>query len=337
MREAAGVGSGELDTGLDPIFTGKGILITGGAGYLASSLVALLKDAYCRIVRLDRPGAAWEPVRGNAQVVDVAGDVSDPAVWERNLHGIDFVFHFAAQTSTYEANDSPVADQAVNVRPMLYLLEACRRRGARPTVCFSSTVTVAGMPERLPVDECHPDHPFTVYDLHKRMAEQYLRWYAEQGFVQGVILRLANVYGPGPRSSRSDRGVLNQMICRALAGEVLTVYGAGDQVRDYVYVEDVVRAFLAAARHAEALSGRHFIIGSGRGHTITEAMRMIAERVASRTGREVAVRHVAPPDGLSPIEGRHFVGDSSLFSGLTGWQPRTSLAEGIDRTMESLL
>jgi nucleoside-diphosphate-sugar epimerase len=322
---------------LNDTFRGKGILITGGAGYLGYNLVSILKDTECRIIRLNRLEASWEPTTGMAQVSDVYGDIRDPSVWERNLEGIDCIFHFAAQTSTYVANDNPLADQTINVMPMLHLLEACRRRGTRPTVCFSSTVTVVGIPERLPVDETHPDHPLTVYDLHKQMAEQYLRWYAEQGFVRGVTLRLANVYGPGPRSSRSDRGILNQMIRRALAGEPLTVYGAGDQIRDYVYVEDVAMAFIAAARHSEALNGRYFVIGSERGHSIAEAMRMIAERAAEKTGRTVAVQHIAPPDSLSPIEQRHFVADSRRFCELAGWQAHHSLAEGIDRTMEAFL
>jgi nucleoside-diphosphate-sugar epimerase len=275
-----------------------------------------------------------EEVKGAAGVIDVSGDIRDPEVWERNLEGVDFVFHLAAQTSTYQANDDPVADQAVNLMPMLHLLEACRRRGTRPTVCFASTVTVAGIPERLPVDETHPNHPLTVYDLHKQMAEQYLRWYAEQGAVRGVTLRLANVYGPGPRSSRSDRGILNQMMRRALAGEPLTVYGAGDQLRDYAYVEDVARAFIAAARHSEKLNGGCFVIGSGQGHTIAGAMGMIAERAAARTGIAVEVRHVAPPGSLSPIEQRNFIADPRRFCEATGWHARYSLAEGIDLTME---
>jgi len=317
-------------------FQGKGILITGGAGYLASALISLLKEIDCRIVRLDRQDACRQQMAGRAEITDCYADLREQTGWHRHLVGIDYIFHFAAQTSAPLANEDPVADHAVNVMPMLQLLEACRQLGTRPTLCFSSTVTVAGIPERLPVDESHPDHPVTVYDLHKQMAEQYLRWYGEQGFLHGVTLRLANVYGPGPRSSRSDRGILNQMIRRALAGEPLTVYGTGDQLRDYVYVEDVAAAFLAAARHCQALNGRTFVIGTGRGQTIAQAMRLIADQASARTGIPVEVRQVAPPEPLSPIEERHFVADSSRFSSATGWAAHCTLAEGIERTMEAL-
>jgi nucleoside-diphosphate-sugar epimerase len=323
------------DIQLSSFFSGKVILITGGAGYLASTLVSLLKHADCRIIRLDREDACREPVTGTAEVSDLNGDVRDPSVWEKCLEEVDYIFHFAAQTSTYIANANPPDDQAINVMPMLHLLEACRRLGICPTVCFSSTVTVAGIPESLPVNESHPDHPLTAYDLHKQMAEQYLRWYAEQGFVQGVILRLANVYGPGPRSSRSDRGILNQMIRRSLAGEPLTIYGAGDRIRDYVYVEDVARAFIAAAHQSNALNGQSFVIGSGQGHTIAEAMQMIAERATEKTGRTVQVRHIDPPGSLSPIEERNFVADTRRFSKMTGWRAHHTLAEGIDKTLEA--
>ncbi len=315
-------------------FKGKSIIITGGAGYLASNLVSLMSQSDCRIIRMDRSDACWENVSGTAQVIDVSCDVCDPSVWDV-LEGVDYIFHFAAQTSTYVSNASPVDDQAINVMPMLNMLEACRRLGTCPTICFSSTVTISGIPESLPVNEGHQNHPLTVYDLHKFMAEQYLRWYAEQGFVNGVTLRLANVYGPGPRSSCSDRGILNQMVRRALEGKKLTVYGTGEYLRDYIYVEDVARAFMCAALHSEKLNARYFVIGSGKGHSIAEAMRLIADHAVTKTGLRVEVQHIEPPDSLSAIEQRHFVADSRLFNEVTGWDARYSLSEGIDQTMEA--
>lgn len=318
----------------DSFFAGKQILVTGGGGYLASGLIPLLQDSGGRIVRLFR--TAPEPGGGANSVQDRAvwGDIRDPEIWERVLEGVDVLFHFAAQTSTYEANADPIADQAVNVMPMLHLLEACRRQRRVLKVCFASTVTVAGTPESLPVDESFPDHPLTVYDLHKQLAEQYLRWYSEQGWVQGVTLRLANIYGPGPRSSRSDRGILNQMIRRALAGAPLTVYGTGAQLRDYLFIKDAARAFMAAAAKSESLSGQHFVIGSEVGHSIAAALQLVADRASARIGKPVEVRSVVPPAELSPIEQRSFVADSRRFREATGWQPQVSLAEGIDQTME---
>jgi nucleoside-diphosphate-sugar epimerase len=188
----------------------------------------------------------------------------------------------------------------------------------------------------LPVDENHPDYPVTIYDLHKLMAEGYLKHYTAQDVVRGAVLRLANVYGPGAKSSSADRGVLNLMIQKALKGETLTVYGDGNYMRDFVYVEDVAHAFLEAGAKIDGVNGQHFVIGSGQGHTIAEAVNLVAERVALKTGQRVPVIHVEPPAALSQIETRNFVADTTRFSYATGWKARVSLVEGIDRTIDYL-
>lgn len=323
--------------GIPAWYDGKTVLITGGAGYLGTNLVHVLRGIGCRVLRLDRPEAEFERVHGAAEVIDLVGDVRDPSSWETPLEDAEIIFHFAAQTSTYVANADPPSDLDANVLPMLRLLDICRAKSRPKTVLFSSTVTIVGLPERLPVDETFPDNPVTVYDLHKMMAEQYLKYYTAQGAVSGVALRLANVFGPGPTSSKPDRGILNQMTRRALSGEPLTVYGTGTQLRDYIHVEDVAVAFLQGAMHADVMKGRHYVIGSGHGYSLAEAMHLIADRAALKTGRRVPVEHIDPPSPQSPIEGRNFVAHCRLFEGLTGWRPHYSLAEGIDQTIERLL
>lgn len=319
------------------VYSGKRLLITGGAGYLATNVVWLLQDVECHVVRLDRPGASFAPIAGIARVEDVSGDLRDRATWEQVLTGTDVVFHFAAQTSVYAANDSPTTDLEINVLPMLHLLETCRKECLNPIVLFSGTVTEAGLPTQLPVNEAHPDIPITVYDLHKLMAENYLKHYVREGIVRGAILRLANVYGPGPKSSSADRGVLNAMIRKALKAEGLTIYGAGNFLRDYVYVEDVAAAFLRAVPAINQINGKHLVIGSGQGYTIAEAVNLVAERVAVKAGRHAAVSYVEPPSALSPIEARNFVADTGCFRQATNWQAGVSLVEGIDRTIDAYL
>jgi UDP-glucose 4-epimerase len=317
------------------VFSGKRVLVTGATGFVGSNLVRLLCDVECDIVRVARRPAPR--IDGcPARFIDLAGDIRDAGIWPRALEGVDVVFHFAAQTSVAAAHADPDADRAANVLPLLHLLDACRRAGARPTVLSAGTVTQAGVPARLPVDENHPDQPATTYDAHKLMAENHLKYHASEGLVRGASLRLANVYGPGP-SGQPDRGILNTMIRKALAGETLTIYGSGEFLRDYLYVRDAALAFLAAATRIEALNAGHWVVGTGRGHTLVDAFHLVARRAARRTGRLVGVEHVQAPAPLSAIDARSFVADPSAFARATGWRARCALAGGIDRTIDSFL
>jgi nucleoside-diphosphate-sugar epimerase len=315
-------------------YRGKRLLVTGGAGYLATNLIWLLKEVDCHIVRLDRPQAYFVDIRGRARIDDAMEDISTILDWSSFIGGRDVVFHFAAQTSVTVANADPEQDFRINVVPILRLLESCRKVGGGITVLLSGTVTEVGIPKRLPINETHRDEPLTIYDAHKLMAETYLKHYACLGTVGGAVLRLANVYGPGPRSSNADRGVLNMMIRKALANETLTVYGNGEWIRDYIHVEDVARAFLLAALHIDKLNARHFVIGCGTGHTLREAFSLVADRVALRTGVHVRVDSVEPTRPLSIIELRNFIGDSSAFSEATGWMPYYNLQDGLDQTID---
>ncbi|MDP3789943.1 MAG: NAD-dependent epimerase/dehydratase family protein [Candidatus Omnitrophota bacterium] len=324
-------------TGIYNYYQGKKILITGGAGYLASVLVALLSDTDCRIIRLDQKKPAAVPRRKAAEIVDLVGDVSIDKTWEEPLDGIEIVFHFAAQTSVYTANKDTAEDLKRNVMPMVHLLEACRRQKIKPVILFSGTVTESGMPAYLPVDETHPDNPITVYDLHKLMAENYLKYYCRQGLVRGATLRLANVYGPGPESGSAGRGILNLMVKKALQGENLTLYGTGEYLRDYVYVYDVADAFLKAAASIDKVNGHHFVIGSGKGTTLAEAFNLVAEKAAVKTGKKVRIISVDPPSELSLIENRNFIADNRKFISGTGWKAEYSLTQGIEAIIESVL
>jgi nucleoside-diphosphate-sugar epimerase len=316
-------------------FRGQTIAVTGAAGFLGGRLLARLAPCACQILRVARSAPPPLDVPTAATVTDVTGDVGDRGIWER-VAAADMIFHFAAQTSTAAAADDPEGAFHANVTPMRHLLAACRQRRVRPMVLFAGTVTQAGMPSLLPVDEDAPDDPLTIYDRHKLIAEGDLKAAASQGIVRGATLRLANVYGPGGHGRRRDRDVLNRMIETAIAGGPLTVFGQGEYLRDYVFVEDVVDAFLMAAVHPEQVDRRHFVVASGRGISIREAFELVAARVERLTGRHVAVTTTEPATPQSPIERRNFVGDPSRFSVATGWRPSWSLSQGIDRTIEAL-
>ena len=318
-------------------YNNKKILITGGRGYLGSNLANMLSHVACKIVRLGRSDVYQSVKESKADLIDIKADIRDKNTWIDLLEGIDFVFHFAAQTSVYKAEEDAVEDFKSNVLPMLHLIEVCKQNRWQPNTLFAGTVTEAGIPTAIPVDESHSDKPATLYDFHKLMAEKYLLYFANQAVMKGSVLRLANVYGPGPKSSNADRGILNLMIRKALRGEHLTLYGNGEHFRDYIYVTDVIQAFLLAGKNIDAVNGRQFIIGTGEGHTLGEAFKLIAERVKKMTGKNANIISIEPPTSQPTIDKRNFIANSSCFKSITSWKPIHSLRGGIDKTIESFL
>ncbi|HEX6162203.1 MAG TPA: NAD-dependent epimerase/dehydratase family protein [Vicinamibacterales bacterium] len=314
--------------------SGKLVAVTGAAGFIGARLAGRLAQDQCTLLRVFRSNAP-PIVDAVARVIDLSGDVGDRAICDRLVEA-DVIFHLAAQTSVAEAAARPDRDLDANVTPMRQLLAACRERTRRPTVLFAGTVTEAGVPARLPVNEDALDDPITVYDRHKLIAERELKTAARRGEVFGATLRLCNVYGPGAHGRRADRDVLNRMISAAMIGQPLTIYGDGGQIRDYVFVDDVVDAFLLAAAHAGRVNANHFVIGSGRGTTIRAAFECVAARAERATGRPVRVTSVAPPMPLGDIERRNCIADHTRFTAATGWRPSVDLSEGIDRTIEAL-
>jgi len=315
-------------------FEKKNILITGSSGYIASSIVNALSGVDCTIFRLSRDISKLVPIYQEAKAIDLEADITSIDDWGQRLENIDIIYHLAAQTSSYKADEDPLSDLKINVLPILNILTTCETIGYEPVIVFVGTVTEIGLSNSLPVNEEHYEAPITIYDIHKLMAEKYLLYYASRGIVKGCVLRLSNVYGPGPKSSSADRGILNLMVNRALAGKPLTIYGAGTYMRDYIYVDDVVKAFLLAAACIDKTNTNHFIIGSGKGHSIAHAVNFIAECVYEKTNRRVDVVHVDPPLHLSRIEQRDFVADIEKFSTCTGWKPFYLLDEGISQTID---
>jgi UDP-glucose 4-epimerase len=202
-------------------------------------------------------------------------------------------------------------------------------------VVLAGTATVFGLPTRVPVADDAVPKPVTIYDQHKHVAEKYLDLYARMRNVRGAVLRLCNVYGPGPVGTSSDRGVINLMVRRAIQGQPLTVYGSGELVRDYVYIDDVVSAFQVALDHADTLAGGAYLIGSGVGTRIVDAMHIIADTAKQKLGRAPDVTHIPEPANQSPIEKRNFIADTTAFQERTGWRPSVMFADGIARTFDT--
>lgn len=313
----------------------KSWLITGASGYVASAIVDQLEGKAQVIRRLSRIPVPKKQTQGTT-IEDIQGAYTDCSCLRKAVEGMDIVIHLASGTSIYEAEKDPESSMENTVGITLRLLEACAQCNPPPLFLFAGTATQFGLPKALPVNESHPDDPVTFYDLHKLMAEWNVKLFANRGQVPGCTLRLANVYGPGIAASSPDRGILNRIISNALKGNAITVYGDGSHLRDYVFIDDIARAFITAADQ-EHTSGKHFIIGSGAGHSLAETFSLVADRIAQATGTRPHVQNTPWPEGTSPIEFRNFVADPIAFQNATGWTCKISLVEGIDRTISAFL
>lgn len=298
-------------------YKNKTILVTGGTGFIGSSLIRRLKKISCKIIALDSKT-----------------DIREKNIWHKYLRKIDIIFHLAAQTSSQWANAHPSLDAKINLLPVINLIEVCQDNKFFPDIIFAGTVTEVGLTKTIPVNEAFQDEPITIYDINKLAAEKYLQYYSRQLGGRAVTLRLANVYGPGERSNHKDRGILNSFICKALKGKDLIIYGRGRYIRDYVYIDDVVNAFLTAGANINLLKRNYYLIGNDQGYTLREMAAMISEQVAEKTGRRVKIVLISPPKTVSPIESRDFVANSRRFRNITGWKPMVDLKFGISQTVD---
>jgi nucleoside-diphosphate-sugar epimerase len=318
-------------------YQGRTILITGGRGYIGSALTQSLAAINCKLILCDQsPDDAWRPEDQKAEVVLLKADMSAPQFWEAALQGVDFVFHLAAREYFYRSEYDPEQDLRFNALPILRLLEVCRLQPYRPKIVFASSANLFGLVDSLPVNENSRDNPLTLWAVHKLTAERYLRLYAHQFGLQSITLRLANVYGPTARWSTEDRVVINKVIRMALNGKALITYANRDCIRDYVFLKDVVYAFLLAGACCGSTRNLVYVVGSGEGKSIADVWQLIADCIKSHVGKNVPMR-LDDSVEIEPLEWRNFVADTTRFQTATRWKPRTTLAQGIDIAVRDIL
>ncbi len=315
-------------------YAGKTILLTGSSGYIGYNLIKVLKDLKLKkIICLTSSKIIRSNYFKNKEIQVVQVDYKALKSYEDNIKSVDIIFHLASQTSVYRSEKDLLFDYESNVKPIQLIIQACKKHKNRADIIFAGTSTQCGLPKKNPVSEEHFDDPLTTYDLHKTMAESYLKYFTKMKFINGVSLRLTNVYGPGPKSSNSDRGILNLMIKKALKSEDLTVYGDGNYVRDYIYIDDIISSFVLAPMYIDKLKGNHFIIGSGAGATIKEAINLVREKAVA-FGSTSIVKHIREPESLSIIEKRDFISDITRYKAITGFSIKTNLNDGITKTIK---
>jgi UDP-glucose 4-epimerase len=301
-------------------------LVLGGAGFIGSHLTQALLHAGHRVKVFDRPHLDRLPEMAARQGVEMfTGDFLNPQALEPALRGVEAVFHLVSTTLPKTSNDNPMYDVETNVLGTLRLVELCRRHGVRKIVFASSGGTVYGVPRSTPIDENHATQPSCSYGIHKLAIEKYLHLASLLHGLDYCVLRPANLYGPRQRLDTAQ-GAAGVFLDRALRGQTIQVWGDGSVVRDYVYVDDAVQAFVRALTFAG--EPRVFNIGSGAGVSLKQ---LIGE-IEALLGRKVAVEYSA----ARALDVAVNVLDSSLAGRHLQWSARTSLAEGLRRTRDWL-
>jgi len=304
--------------------------VVGGLGFIGVNLTErLIVDGAVVTVLTPRRGrnaeqAARFEQRG-ARIVE--GDVRDRDLMPSVVAGQDVIFNLSGQSGAIRSLDDPWTDLDTNLRGNLVLLESIRAAKARTRIVFAGSRLQYGKPIRLPVREEDDGDPLSVHAVHKRTVEAYLKLYAQLFGVSYAVARITNPYGPGQPRGRTAYGIINLLIQFALAGEVLPIYGDGEQRRDYVHVADVVDALLALAVSEQA-AGRVYNIASGVGTRIIDA----ANEIISLAGSG-SIRHVPWPPLAHQIETGDFIADITRARLELGWQPRHSLRSGLEDTI----
>ncbi|NNM58258.1 MAG: NAD-dependent epimerase/dehydratase family protein [Legionellales bacterium] len=311
-------------------YRNKRILVTGSTGYLANNLIHMLKNVECQITRLARSGKILTLVEGKANVIDVIGDMTDPQLLKQILPQVDILFHFAGQSNISQANIAPAEDIRHSILPLLQLLDGCRQLSHRPHVVLASSVSLYGYPAELPVDENYHDKPQTIYDLHKLHCEQYLRYFSENKHITGCILRLCNIYGPGIDAHQFYNGLINYAIYCGLQRENIPIHGHGESQRDYLYLDDASRAFLAAGLIPDKVNNQTYIVSSGVSYTINAVIEKVRASLLEHRGIHV---ETITTDIETPSQIRDFRGNFTKFYQATGWMPTVNLEQGINQTI----
>jgi len=313
-------------------FAGKRVLITGGLGFIGSSLAHELVAAKADVVLVDslvpEYGGNYANLRGIEDRLRVnVSDVRDEHSLRRLVEGQDYLFNLAGQTSHLDSMTDPFTDLEINSRAQLAILEACRQHNPGVSIVFASTRQIYGSPAYLPVDEQHPIAPVDVNGINKTAGEWYHLLYGRVYGMRVAVLRLTNTYGPRMRVRDARQTFLGWWFRLILNGQRLTIYGDGAQRRDFNYVGDGVRAFLLAAVSKEAAGGIYNL-----GSREVVSLRELAELLIEVNGSG-SLELVPFPEDRKAIDIGDYFADFSKIERELGWSPRVDLREGIARSL----
>ena len=299
-------------------FHNKRVLVTGGAGFIGSNLVAELVRSGNEVTVLDNISSGYRSnLKPFPSVRLIEKDIRDRNAVEEAAKGCEVIFHLAASVGNKRSIDDPFNDASVNVLGTLNVLEAARNGGVKKVV-VSSSAGIFGELKYLPIKEDHPVEPDSPYGCTKLCEEKLSLAYSKLYSTEVICLRYFNVFGPNQRFDAYGNAI-PIFVFRMLRGETLFIYGTGEQTRDFVHVDDVVQANMRAAA-AAGISGV-FNIASGRSITVNRLVELIMEYGKGNSAIEYT--------GKRPGDVLHSLADIGSASAVLGYVPSVGIEEGL--------
>jgi UDP-glucose 4-epimerase len=313
-------------------FRNKEALITGGLGFIGSNLAIALVRLGARVTIIDnmlpRQGGNLFNIKDIADKVKVNfSDVRNELSMNHLVKGKDYVFHLAGQVNHVDSMRNPIQDLDINCKGTLVLLEALRRHNVDAKVIFAGTRGEYGSSVKLPVGEDHPTNPKGIYAVTNLTAEKMVLVYDDVYKIRGACLRITNTYGPMHQMMHDEYGVFNWFIRKAMDNEDIPVFGDGRILRDFLYVEDLVECMLMTAA-TDAAYGEVFNVGTG----VPVSFHDLAKTIVAITGTGKA-RFTEFTRERKEVEPGDYYADISHIKKVVKWEPKTSLDEGIRKTV----
>jgi UDP-glucose 4-epimerase len=314
-------------------YRSRRVLITGGLGFIGSNLARALVALDADVLLIDSLipdyGGNLFNIAGTETKLRVnVADVRQQSTMNYLVRDREVIFNLAGQVSHIDSMRDPETDLEINCRGQLVLLEACRRHNPATKVVYAGTRQVYGRPDHLPVDEGHLVRPTDINGINKAAGEYYHMVYNNVFGVRACSLRLTNVYGPRQLIRHNRQGFIGWFIRLAVEGKEIQIYGDGSQLRDFVYVQDVVDAFLRAGS-TDTVNGDVFNVGGPEPVSHRDLVQMLIEVAGGGS-----VCFVEWPAEKKLIDIGSFYSNSTKFADTTGWRPTVSLRDGLRETVE---
>jgi len=323
----------EHDADVRNAFRGKRCLITGGLGFIGSSLALELVNLGAQVTVIDNllpnhGGNLFNIAPARDRIEVNLGDILSESVMAYLVRDRDYIFHLAGQVSHVLSMSNPFPDIDINVRGTAVLMEAVKHHNPQAYVIHTGTRGQYGAATKLPVNEDAPMAPKGIYELTNLTAERIIQIYSQNFSISSVLLRLTNIYGPRAQMLHSHFGVVNWFVRQILDGRPIQLFGDGSILRDFVYVDDAVEACLVAAVRSEG-RGEVYNVGNDK----PTSFRQLAETMIRAAKRGEYVFTEFTPERKAQEPG-NFYSDITKARTRLRWEPKTELHDGLVRTLD---